>query len=64
MRSEMKHLVGKSCVLEIDYHDKSLFFKAICVKSVTKTHISFIDKFGKEYSFRLVDIVEVNQVEG
>jgi hypothetical protein len=63
MRSEMKHLVGKSCLLEIDHHGSILYFKAVLVKSVTTTHISFIDKFNKEYSFRLKDIVEVNQVD-
>jgi hypothetical protein len=61
--SEMKHLVGKSCLLEIDYHGKLLYFKAILVKSVTATHISFTDKYGKDYSFRTKDVVEVNQVQ-
>jgi hypothetical protein len=63
-RSDMKHLIGKSALLEIDYHGKTLYFKAICIKSVTTTHISFIDKFGKDYSFRCKDVVEANQVDG
>ena len=61
-RSDMKHLLGKSAVLEFDYHGKVLYFKAICIKSITASHISFTDKFGKDYSFRLADLIEVNQV--
>jgi hypothetical protein len=62
MGSEMKHLVGKSCLLEVDYKGRILYFHASRVISVTTTHISFLDKFNKEYSFRLKDIVEVDQV--
>jgi hypothetical protein len=62
MRSEMKHLIGKSCLLEVDYHNKILHFHVSKVISVTSTHISFIDKFNKEYSFRLNDVVEVDKV--
>ena len=59
----MKHLIGKSCTIEISYHGKPLYFKAGVVKSVTPTHISFLDKFGKDFVFRLSDVVEINQVE-
>lgn len=54
----MKHLEGKSCLLDINYKGTSLFFKALRVIEVSATHITFLDKFGKTYSFRLVDVIE------
>ena len=59
---EVKQLKGKSCLLEIEYHGSRLYFKATQVLEVTETHITFLDKFGQQYSFRLKDIVEVNDV--
>jgi len=59
---QMKQLEGKSCLLEIQYHGQKLYYKATRVLDVSPTHITFLDKFGKQYSFRLIDIVEINEV--
>lgn len=59
---KMKQLIGKSCLLEIQYHDQRLYYRAIRILDVSDTHITFLDKFGKQYSFRLIDVVEINDV--
>lgn len=49
-------------MLEIQYHGQRLYYKAIRVLDVSDTHITFLDKFNKQYSFRLVDVIEINEV--
>jgi len=54
----MKQYIGKTCKLHIVVNGKDLFYTAK-VKDVSDTHISFIDKFGEDYTFRMTDIVEI-----
>lgn len=56
----MEEFVGKSCKIHIFIRGENLFFTVKRVLSVTDTHISFVDKFDEAYSFRKVDVVEIN----
>lgn len=49
-------------MLEIQHGQNRLYFKASKVLEVSATHLTFLDKFGKIYSFRLMDIIEINEV--
>ena len=57
----MKELIGKICKIQIKCNGKSLFFTAKITK-VNDTHISFIDKFDKFCSYRLIDIIQIREV--
>ena len=63
MEKKMKHLIGKSCKLTLDINSKQLFYTAKKVISISDTHISFIDKYNEMISFRMKDVVEVNNVK-
>jgi len=58
----MKYLIGKSCRLTISLNGKNLFYTANKVLEVTATHITFIDKFNKQFCYRLQDLVEIQDV--
>ena len=58
----MEELIGKSGKLEFIRNDKRLFFFAKTISSITKTHITFIDRYDDVYTFRIIDLVEVNDV--
>lgn len=49
-------------MLEIQHGQNRLYFRASKVLEVSATHLTFLDKFGKQYSFRLVDVIEINEV--
>lgn len=57
----MKQYIGKHIKILLNRNDNELFFTAF-VTNVTDTHISFIDKFKKEYSFRIEDINEIKVI--
>lgn len=59
----MQELVGHSAKLEFNRDGKRLFFSAKTISSITDTHITFVDKYDDVYTFRLVDLVEVNDVQ-
>ena len=54
----MKHHEGKKCKIHIQRDSKDLYYEAN-VLSVDESHITFVDKFGKEYTFRRDDIIEI-----
>ena len=54
----MKHHEGKKCKIHIQRDGKDLYYEAD-VLSVDESHITFVDKFGKEYTFRRDDIIEI-----
>jgi len=58
----VQELVGRSGKLEFDRDGKRLFFFAKSISSITITHITFVDKFDDVYTFRVEDLVEVNDV--
>ena len=55
----MKEYLNKNCKITIGRKGKELFYEAF-VNGVTNIHISFKDKYGKQYSFRQDDIIEIN----
>lgn len=59
----MQELVGHSAKLEFNRDGKRLFFSAKTISSITDTHITFVDKFNDVYTFRLIDLVEANDVQ-
>jgi hypothetical protein len=58
---KMKDLVGRSCKIAVSVSGKDLFYTVKEVTEVTATHISFIDKFNKHYTYRWANVVEVDQ---
>lgn len=60
----MQQYVGKKCKVKILRDNNCLHYTADPVTDVTQTHISFIDKFGEQMTFRIIDIVELNTCEG
>lgn len=59
----MKQIIGKSCKITISCKGKDLFYTVKEVIEVTPTHITFIDKFNQQYSYRLLDVVEIQGVK-
>jgi len=55
----MHEYVGRLCRITVNVDDKNLFFTGL-VQNVTKTHITFTDKFNIQYSFNIANVVEVN----
>jgi len=55
-------LVGKPQWLHVRLDKKDLFYTAKLIKSISPTHITFIDKEDKEYTFRICDIVQSQPV--
>ena len=58
----MKEFLNKSCKLTINISGKLLFFTAQKVVDVSNTHITFIDKFDYQLSYRVEDIVEIQEL--
>lgn len=59
----MKQLIGRSCKITINVDGRSLFYTAKEVLDISSTHILFKDKFDKQYSFRLQDVLEIQDVK-
>ena len=58
----MKEYKGKSCNILVVLKGKYLFYNVKKVLDVTETHISFIDKFGNNYTYKKEDIAEINKM--
>ena len=56
----MKEYIGQRCSVHILIRKINLFFDAE-VTEVSDTHISFIDKYKRGYSFRIKDVVEISR---
>jgi hypothetical protein len=52
-------LIGKRCKIHILFCGVDLYYTADVI-GVSSTHISFVDKFKEQYSYRLQDVVETN----
>lgn len=59
----MKQLIGRSCRLTVFLNGKSLFYTAKTVLEVSDTHITFIDKFNERYSYRLQDVIQIQDIK-
>lgn len=57
----MKDFEGKKCTLIILRDRVKLYFTAT-VLAVSGRHITFLDKFGKHYTFRLSEVIEIQEV--
>ena len=56
----MEQYIGKRVFLRLDVGGNSLVFNAR-ITEVSSTHITFIDKFNKKYTYRISDIVEMKE---
>lgn len=49
---------AKKAMIHINREGKDLFYTAI-IKEITSKHIFFIDKYKKEFVYRMEDVVEI-----
>ena len=56
----MEEYLGKICSITVSRNGKDLFYNAE-VNGVSDIHISFKDKYGKQYTYRKEDIIEINE---
>jgi len=54
----LNKLIGRRCKLTININGIDLFYTAKII-GVTQSHISFIDKFGDEYTYHINKIQEI-----
>lgn len=53
--------LNKKCFISVKPNNNNILnFKGI-VKEISKTHITFIDKFNRTMSYRLTDLVEIRK---
>ena len=55
----MKEYLGQTCKILIQLNDKELFYYAKII-SINQTHISFLDKYGKLYTYKKDLIKEIH----
>lgn len=58
-----KNFIGKTKWIHIEIKGRDLFYTAKNIISITNTHITFIDKFEKEYTYRLSDVIETQPIQ-
>ena len=56
----MKEFIGKECDVIVQIRNETLVFSCV-VKVVDEIHISFIDKFGAYYVFRIDQVIEIKE---
>ena len=59
----MKQLINRSCRLTISLNSNILHYTVKDVLEVTDTHITFIDKFDEKYSYRLQDVIQIQDIK-
>lgn len=59
--SELEQYIGKTCKIHIKVSDKNLFYTAV-IHSTTPDHIHFIDRFNKNFTFRISDVTEIEEL--
>ena len=57
-----RSLEGKSCNILVSGKTQDLFFNVKRIVSVTKTHVSFLDRYNNDYYFRIEDIKEISNI--
>jgi len=55
----MQEYLGRQCKITVNVVGKNLFFTGI-IQNVTKSHITFMDKYGIQYTFNIANIIEIN----
>lgn len=58
----MKQHLGLPVKLHLEVDNKNLFYTGI-ITEITDEHISFKDKFGKPYTFRISSVIEISPKE-
>ena len=58
----MKELIGKSCKIWIKVEGDSYFYKVRKIIKFNSPHITFLDKFNKEFTFHKDCIMEIREV--
>ena len=58
----MEGYLDKLCKITIGRNGKELFYEAT-INGVSNIHISFKDKYGKQYTFKQEDVIEINEVK-
>lgn len=57
----MKEWIGKKAQLTVELASKKqLFFNATVTKA-TEEHLTFVDKYGEEYTFRISNIIQIKE---
>jgi len=54
-----KSYLNKVCKILVKSDSKRLFYYGEVIE-ITSTHLSFIDKFGVYYTFKVSEILEIN----
>ena len=57
----MKQHIGKKCFIKILTKDNKELYYTGTVIALTKNHISFIDKYGKGWSYLIEDVKEIEE---
>lgn len=58
----MKEHIGKNCRLHLRFNNQDLFFTALPVLSVSDSHITFKDRDGRLFTFKLCFIAEISEI--
>ena len=56
----MNEYIGKKCNILVILNGRYLFYNVRKVLSVTEEHISFIDKFNNNYTYKKENVAEIN----
>jgi hypothetical protein len=57
----LEQYVGKTCKIHVNIGNKDLFYTAVLI-SASSTHIHFIDRFNKNFTFRVSDVTEIEEL--
>lgn len=57
----MKQFLNKPCKIHVRINEKDLFFSVKTVIDVSNTHISFVDKFNKNWVFSLDKVLQISE---
>lgn len=58
----MKQLIGASCRITIFLNNTQLQYTAKKIIDISDTHITFIDKFGDTFIYKISDIVQIQSI--
>ena len=58
----MNDLVGKSCKVWVKVENKDFFYSVRKVLKFENPHLTFVDKFDKEFTFHKEQIREIREV--
>jgi hypothetical protein len=54
--------IGKACRIHINKAGVNLYFTSQRVIAINETHLTFIDRKGVTYSFKLSDIAQISEI--